>query len=126
VLHYGGGMLPKSNPFKTYLNFRNNLVILCKNYPGAGFSVKMFLRMVLDGLAAIRFLLMGNAKDFGAIVKAHFHFYGSLGKTLRKRREVQAIVKNRNISCVYRKSIVWKYFIQRKTVFSELNPKDFS
>ena len=86
----------------------------------------MFLRMVLDGLAALRFFAMGNFKDFVAIIKAHFHFYGSLNKTLKKRKQVQAKVKNHNISGIYRKSIVRKYFIERKTVFSELNAKDFS
>lgn len=126
VLHYGGGMLPKSNPFKTYLNFRNNLVILCKNHPRSGLAFKIFLRMILDGTAAIRFLLMGKAKDFAVIIKAHFHFYGSLAKTLKKRKTVQAMVKNRNISCIYRKSIVKKYFIEGKKFFSELNAADFT
>ena len=69
---------------------------------------------------------MGNAKDFFVIIKAHFHFYGSLGKTLKKRKVVQAMVKNRNISCIYRKSIVKKYFIERKKFFSELNAADFT
>lgn len=126
VLHYGGGMLPKSSPFKTYLNFRNNLVVLCKNHDRNGLIIKLFLRMVLDGLAAIRFLLMGQGKDFLVIIKAHFHFYGSIGKTLKKRKAVQAMVKKRNISCIYRKSIVRKYFIERKKLFSQLNATDFS
>jgi len=126
VLHYGGGMLPKSSPFKTYLNFRNNLIILSKNHPRRGLYLKLFSRMVLDGFAALRFLMMGNAKDFVAVVKAHFHFQGSLGKTLRKRKKVQAMVKSHNISGIYRKSIVKKYFIEGKTVFSELNAEDFS
>lgn len=126
VLHYGGGMLPKSSPFKTYLNFRNNLVILCKNHPKRGLLNKILLRMILDGLAAFRFLFMGNAKDFGAILKAHFHFYGTLGKTMKKRRQVQSMVKSHKISCIYKRSIVKKYFLERKTVFSELNPADFT
>jgi GT2 family glycosyltransferase len=126
VLHYGGGMLPKSSPFKTYLNFRNNLIILSKNHFKKGLRFKIFFRMVLDGLAAIRFFVMGNVKDAAAIVRAHFHFYGSLQKTLNKRKKVQAMVRQKNISCVYRKSIVWKYFIERKTTFSVLDPKDFS
>jgi len=82
--------------------------------------------MVLDGMAAFRFLMMGNVKDFVAVTKAHFHFYGSFKNTLRKRRKVQAMVKNHTISGIYRKSIVKKYFIERKTLFSELNSGDFS
>lgn len=82
--------------------------------------------MVLDGLAAFRFLVQGNGKDFMAVLKAHYHFYMSLGKTLKKRKAVQAIVKQENISCIYKKSVVWRYFIERKSVFSLLDPKDFS
>lgn len=125
VMHYGGGMLPKSNPFKTYLNFRNNLIILCKNHPSRTLVWKIFVRMALDGIAALRFLFMGNGKDTWAIVKGHFHFYRSLPKTLRKRKAL----KSRNlkpVSCIYKHSIVKKYFIQNKKYFSQLNPSDFS
>jgi GT2 family glycosyltransferase len=125
VLHYGGGMLPKSNPFKTYLNFRNNLIILCKNHPARGLRKMVLQRMVLDGLAAFRFLFKGNAGDFMAIVKAHFHFHGSFRKTLKKRRAVQAMVTSAEVSAIYRRSIVRKYFLQGKKVFSQLDPKDF-
>ncbi|HXB12366.1 MAG TPA: glycosyltransferase family 2 protein, partial [Bacteroidia bacterium] len=126
VLHFGGGMLPKSNPFKTYLNFRNNLIILIKNHPKKGLGIKVLARMVLDSLAAFRFLFQGNAKDFMAILKAHFHFYGSLSKTIVKRKAVQSNVIKANVSCIYKKSIVRKYFIQGKTLFSSLDPHDFS
>lgn len=125
VMHYGGGMLPKSNPFKTYLNFRNNLIILCKNHPSRTLVWKILVRMVLDGIAALRFLLMGNSKDTLAILKGHFHFYGSLPKTLRKRKAL----KNQDlkpVSCIYKRSIVKKYFIQNKIYFYELNQSDFS
>lgn len=125
VMHYGGGMLPKSNPFKTYLNFRNNLIILCKNHPSRTLIWKIFVRMVLDGIAAFRFLLMGNSKDTLAILKGHFHFYGSLPKTLRKRK----LMKSKDlkpVSCIYTRSIVKKYFIQNKKYFYQLNPSDFS
>ena len=125
VMHYGGGMLPKSNPFKTYLNFRNNLIILCKNHPTRTLAWKVFVRMVLDGVAAFRFLFMGDSKDFLAILKGHWHFYGSLPKTLKKRRAL----KSRGLqpaTCVYKRSIVKKYFIQHERYFSQLNPEDFS
>jgi GT2 family glycosyltransferase len=125
VMHYGGGMLPKSNPFKTYLNFRNNLIILCKNHPSRTLIWKIFLRMVLDGIAGFRFLMMGNSKDMLAILKGHFHFYLSIPKTLQKRK----ILKSKNlkpVSCIYKRSIVKKYFIQHKVYFSQLNSSDFS
>ncbi len=126
VFHYGGGMLPKSNPFKTYLNFRNNLIIMTKNHPPSGLKRKLLARMALDGIAALRFLAQGNIQDFTAVIKAHFHFYGSLSKTRLKRKEVQTGTVNPNISCVYRKSIVWKYFFCGRRFFSQLNEDDFS
>jgi GT2 family glycosyltransferase len=125
VLHYGGGMLPKSNPFKTYLNFRNNLIILCKNHPTRALKQIVFQRMVLDGMAALRFFVQGNFGDFWAILKAHGHFYKNFRKTWRKRRVVQASVTNPEVSAIYHRSIVRKYFLQGKQLFSQLDPKDF-
>jgi len=125
VFHYGGGMLPKSNPFKTYLNFRNNLIILCKNHPARSLRYMVFQRMVLDGMAALRFLLKGDWGDFKAIVKAHADFYKTFGKTRKKRAVIQATVKNPEVSAVYRRSIVKKYFLQGKKLFSQLDAKDF-
>lgn len=125
VMHYGGGMLPKSNPFKTYLNFRNNLIILCKNHPSRTLIWKIFVRMVLDGIAALRFLFMGNSKDTLAIIKGHFHFYGSLPKTLRKRKALKKQYL-KPVSCIYKRSIVKKYFIQNKKYFYQLNSSDFT
>jgi len=125
VLHYGGGMLPKSNPFKTYLNFRNNLIILTKNHPARALRKMVFQRMILDGLAALRFLMKGDIGDFNAIVKAHLHFYGSLKKTWAKRNIIQASVTNPEVTAIYRRSIVRKYFLQNKKLFSQLDSKDF-
>ena len=125
VMHYGGGMLPKSNPFKTYLNFRNNLIILCKNHPSRTLLWKILVRMVLDGIAGFRFLLMGNSKDTLAILKGHLHFYRSLPKTLGKRKALKK-PDLQPITCVYKRSIVKKYFIQNKKYFYELNASDFS
>ncbi len=125
VMHYGGGTLHKSNPFKTYLNFRNNLIILCKNHPSRTLLWKLFVRIILDSIAALRFLLMGKVKDCFSILKGHVDFYGSLRRTLKKRKAL----KNQDlkpVSCIYKRSIVKKYFIERKTHFSQLNPSDFS
>jgi len=125
VYHFGGGALPKSNPFKTYLNFRNNLIILCKNHPSRALRYMVLQRMVLDGLAAFRFLMKGEGGDFNAIVKAHAHFYKTLKTTRQKRAVIQATVKNPEVSTVYRRSIVRKYFLEGKKKFSQLDPKDF-
>jgi len=125
VLHYGGGSLPKSNPFKTYLNFRNNLIIICKNHPTRALKQIVFQRLTLDGLAAVRFLFKGDFGDFWAIARAHGHFYRTFRKTWKKRQAVQASVTNPEVSTIYRRSIVRKYFMEGKKLFSQLDSKDF-
>lgn len=125
VFHYGGGMLPKTDPFKTYLNFRNNLIIIYKNHSTRHFLWVINCRLFLDAIAAIRFLLTGNGKDFIAIVKARHHFFKTL-KLTRKKRELQKDLLNNHVSSIYKKSIVVKYFLKGKKRFSHLDRKDFS
>lgn len=71
VFHVGGGTLPKSNAFKTFLNFRNNHYLLIKNLPRKRFIPTFIVRLILDNVAALSFLLKGNGKDFCAVYKAH-------------------------------------------------------
>ena len=70
VYHVGGGTLPKSSPFKTQLNFRNNLSMLYKNLPDRRRCRVIALRIVLDWVAALSFLLKGNLGEFKAVFKA--------------------------------------------------------
>jgi len=125
VYHVGGGTLSKNNPTKTYLNFRNNLFLLTKNYHQGNYTLKMIYRMILDGLAGIKFLLDGHPDHSLAIVKAHFSFYGKFRKFRAKRRVIKKQVSNFNPTGQFKKSIVFKYFIGRVRTFSELNQKDF-
>lgn len=118
VYHVGGGTLSKSNPRKTFLNFRNGLELLTKNLPNHQIFLTLFLRMVLDGVAAFKFLLSGQAKDFWAVIKAHMAFYGRLRNTLKKRNGNYP-----ELSGIYPKSIVFDYFLRGKKRFSEL-PSD--
>lgn len=74
VEHLGGASLPKSNPKKTYLNFRNNLLMMHKNLPDASRGSHLFKRMVLDGVAWIKFALTGHFGDAAAIWRAHRDF----------------------------------------------------
>lgn len=125
IYHVGGGTLSYQNPKKTYLNFRNSLFMLTKNYQGVLFF-KLFKRLCLDGLAASLFLLKFQFKHFLAVFNAHMAFYGKLGKFLKKRkiekREAGAAV---NLSGVYKKSIVFGSFLFGKKLFSDLEPNDF-
>ena len=121
VYHLGGGTLSYGNPKKIYLNFRNNLFMLFKNLPQHQFTRIFFARMVLDGVAAAKFIFGFNFREFRAVVKAHFSFYQNLGVLMRKRKEAQKQVIVKNHPEMYQQSIMWKFFIQKKRRFSDLN-----
>jgi GT2 family glycosyltransferase len=125
VYHVGGGTLHKVNPQKTYLNFRNNLVLLCKNHAPGFFFLKLLLRMKLDGLAAFKFLLGGSPSHFWAVLRAHGYFYRTLGRTLRKRRELKQRIRKYAETAIYRRSIVFDYYLKGREKFSQLDPNDF-
>ncbi|WP_345951790.1 glycosyltransferase family 2 protein [Mucilaginibacter sp. PAMB04274] len=80
VYHVGGGTLNTENPFKTYLNFRNNLLLLKKNLPAMRGAWVIGIRFWLDLLALIRFLGEGKRKDAWAVSKAHQSFVRSFFK----------------------------------------------
>jgi GT2 family glycosyltransferase len=125
VYHVGGGTLNKIDPQKTYLNFRNNLVLLCKNHAPGFFFIKILLRMKLDGVAAFKFLLGGSFAHFWAVLRAHGRFYATLGRTLRKRKAMKKRIKNYSDTAIYRKSIVFEYYLRKKHKFTELDPQKF-
>ena len=122
VYHVGGGTLPKSSSRKTYLNFRNNFMLLYKNLPVWELPVVFGKRLLLDAIAGLKFLFEGHYKDFFAVLRAHFSFYRRIS-TLRIKREG---LKHKQISRVYRKNIVFEYFLRRKKKFSDLDPLFFT
>ena len=121
VYHLGGGTLSYGSPGKIYLNFRNNLWMLFKTLPKHQFKRIFLIRMVLDGVAAAKFILGFNFREFWAVVKAHASFYRNLGKLIRKRKETQKHVLIKEHPEVYSKSIMWKFFIQKKRQFLQLD-----
>jgi GT2 family glycosyltransferase len=120
VYHVGGGTLHKSNPRKTFYNFRNGLALLYKNLPARHFYITLFIRLILDGIAGMKFLLEGNPADCLAVVKAHFSFYRHLPAWHAKRKSVQARIKDTRVVGVYSKSLVWAHFIEGKKYFAQL------
>jgi len=120
VYHLGGGTLSYGNPKKVYLNFRNDLWMLFKNLPKDEFKRKFLIRMILDGIAAIKFIFGFHFRSFWAVLKAHLALYKNLHQLFKKRREVQKNVVVNHHPEIYSKSIMWKFFIQNKTKFSEL------
>lgn len=112
VYHLGGGTLHKSNPHKTFLNFRNNLTMLIKNDRSGFLFSKFVLRLILDGVAGLVFLLKGSSKDMVAVVKAHFSVYKALDTILEKRKKWGK--ERKQLKEIYLHSIVFESFIQGK------------
>lgn len=120
VYHVGGGTLDAENPYKTYLNFRNNLAMLLKNLPSnKKFSI-LFIRFWLDFISLLKFLADGKYKQARAINKAHTAFLGSLSKHHKKRL---GNYKGFNSAGFYKGSIVWDYFVKKRQLFTELPPE---
>ncbi|MBW6480066.1 MAG: glycosyltransferase family 2 protein [Bacteroidales bacterium] len=122
VFHVGGGTLPKNNPRKTYLNFRNNMLLLAKNLPASVFYPLLFKRIILDKIAAVQFLFKGHVRDSWAVYRAVL----SVLKNLRKARNQGKDLPYKKVWPVYKRSIVKRFFILRVKKFSDLNPAHFS
>lgn len=119
VYHLGGGTLNKLSSRKTFLNFRNSLIILLLNLPEKEAFVKILSRLVLDGIAGVKFLLGGQPKHMIAVIKAHFSFYSMYFQLTLDRADVpQRSMKE--LSGVYSKSLVWDFFKRKKKRFSDL------
>ncbi|WP_266368858.1 glycosyltransferase family 2 protein [Tellurirhabdus rosea] len=117
VYHVGGGTLPKSNPRKTFLNFRNSLAMLYRNLPAGRVFPTIFGRLVLDGISGVQFLVQGRWRETLAILQAHFAFYGwIINKTITRPDPKPAPLPEQ----VYPQSIVWSYFVQAKKTFDQL------
>ena len=112
IYHVGGATLQNTNPKKTYLNFRNSLYTLVKN-TDKNLFLRTITRMILDGIAAFRFLFLLQPFYFFAILKAHFSFYKALPRLIQQRK--LALKKPNYYS---RKSIVWDYFVNNLKTFN--------
>ncbi len=120
VYHVGGGTLSKVSPRKTYLNFRNNLLILYKNLPSSKLIKILFIRLILDGIAGVKFVLSGQFSHMFAILKAHYHFYKMIKSFKAKRNENLSKTTVTSIPETYTKSIVWQGFVKKITKYSDL------
>lgn len=114
VYHLGGGTLDAANPRKTYLNFRNNLSMMYKNLPKGRLLPVMFVRMVLDGIAAACYLVTGRVKFFKAVWNAHVDFYRRLKELRSMRRAIQSSAAP-HPQGIYRGSIILRYIFGRKS-----------
>lgn len=127
VYHLGGGTLNKLSPRKTFLNFRNNLVTLTKNYPNNFWLDVLLLRLILDGIAGLKFLLEGKPLHTLAVLRAHFAFYFRLPAVLRSRRQLRAHKQFKaSYTGIYNGNIVREFYLNKVRRFSALNPVRFS
>ncbi len=120
VFHVGGGTLPKGNPMKTFLNFRNNLTMLYKNLPDKELRKVMRMRLLLDYVAAFQTLVRGNIGDFKAILKGRKAFRKWIPEYHEIRREIQDSRQTRNVSETSNLSIIWQYYARGRKRFSDL------
>lgn len=130
VYHVGGGTLDAENPFKTFLNFRNNLLLLQNNLPFWKALPVIFVRFWMDLLAIFRFLGEGKRRDAWAVSRAHQNFVVQLfsGRKFRIKKEVLAAHPRPAypLKGMYRGSIVKAFFIGKKRHFTDLDPNDFA
>lgn len=121
VYHVGGGTLPKSNPMKTFLNFRNNLTMLYKCLPDKELAHVMRVRRWLDYVAALEMLLLQrNVGDFKAVLRARRAFGKWKHDFDKDRHDIQASRKDGNKPLRSPFSILWQYYAKGKHAYSEL------
>lgn len=115
VYHMGGFTLQNSNPHKTFLNFRNSLYTIVKNLPSKSAWPILFARLILDGIAAVRFLLQFRGRHAWAIFRAHLSFYSNFKTIYAKREKTSFLLKYYPV-----KSIVWSHFVHQVNNFNIL------
>ena len=120
VYHVGGATLNKSNPRKTFLNFRNNLLMLYKNLPSGELRGVMRMRALLDYVAALKFLLTGAWGDFKAVIRARREYKRMRGEYRVVREQNLAATVVPEIKERSRFSLLWQYYLKGKKYFSQL------
>ena len=121
VFHVGGGTLGKENPRKTFLNFRNNLLMLYKNLPEKELKKVLFVRGALDWIAAFAFFLKGERESAKAVLQARREFKDLRASYEEKRSDNMSKTIVGCISSRVSYSILWKYHVCRKRCYSQLH-----
>lgn len=115
IYHLGGSTLSNMNPKKTYLNFRNSLFTITKNLPRRKAGPIVLTRLLLDAVAAVRFVFQLKPLHSWAVLRAHLSFYKHLPEMLKKREKANFI-----LNYYVTKSIVWSYFVHQVKNFNIL------
>ena len=121
VYHVGGGTLPKNSPYKTFLNFRNNLTMLYKNLPEEELRYVMRVRVWLDYLAAVKTLILDRSfAGFKSIFRARREFKKWRHDFDDDRRRIQASGVEVNIPERRKYSILWRYYVKGQKTFNSM------
>lgn len=120
IYHVGGGTLHVEHPRKTYLNFRNNLLMLYKNLPKKKLFPLMLIRFFMDYLAAFQLFITGKPKNAAAVFKARYDFFTTYSNFRAKRAENLAKTTQHHIPEIIRKSVIWGYYVGGRRKFESL------
>jgi GT2 family glycosyltransferase len=121
VYHVGGGTLKQGKPQKTFLNFRNNKIMLSKNLPFPRKLWTMGVRDLLDAVSAWKGLLSGQGGYFMAIIKAHLAFVKWW--LFYRSKSIFPENKKGKLHGLYKGNVVWQHFAKKKKSFSEIVTK---
>jgi len=120
VRHIGGGSLAYDSPYKIYLNFRNSLFMLYKNLPDNRLFSVLLIRRILDGVAAVMFLVKGRFSYFRAVLKAHTSYYKCIGELRRKRDLLKKSGEDQIPGLILNKSLVFEFYIKGIKTYNRL------
>lgn len=126
VYHVGGGTLDRGNSRKTFLNFRNNLLLLHKNLAAGKRGRILFTRLLMDTLSGIRYFVQGDFKDSLAVLRAHLAYH-RMKRLYRKEGPADpASIDNAEPAGIYPGSIVADFFLRKKKCFDQLDHPSWS
>ncbi|SHF69781.1 glycosyltransferase family 2 protein [Dysgonomonas macrotermitis] len=120
VYHVGGATLQEESPRKTFLNFRNNLLMLYKNTSDGHFNRIFRYRKILDYIAALQMLISGKKKNAKAVLDAHKDFKSIRNEYIQIRDKNLLLSTTTNIKSIYPQSILADFYLKRKKLFSDL------
>lgn len=126
VYHVGGGALGYGSPRKTYLNFRNSLIVLTKNLHRGWLPMRILRRFFLDDCAALKFLVEGHASHAWQVGRAHRHFVSRLPALLHERKRLKMLDKDTDLTGQYRRSVAYDRFILGWKTFDSLDRAAFT
>lgn len=121
VYHVGAATLKRENPRKTFLNFRNNLIMLYKNLPQEHLKRVMTIRLILDYIAAIQFTLTGKYANAKEVIRAHKDFYDNRRVYRPARQDNLKKTVQPYPKTIYPKSILAAYYLKGVYIFSKLH-----